>query len=254
MRLIQSLTFLLWISSVSARVGIRDDQDTEDEDFESRNLRFVQDQGGISEGSNAGGNAGDNPGNGRDNPGNGGDNPGNGVGGNPDDGSNPGDDNRFIPNQFIIEISKEGDRAKGLLYALLMSNPDAEVIYSYATVFTGYAIRGIPEAALLNLARLNPDVILSIEQDQVVQTSQALPWGLDRVDQIGRTLDGVYSPPAGLDGQGVDIYIIDTGVFGGHDEFKNRMKPGFSAFGGSTNDLFGHGTHVASAYEYPIYV
>ena len=36
-------------------------------------------------------------------------------------------------------------------------------------------------------------------------------WALDRIDQRGSDLDGIYDPGPGRDGEGVDIYIIDTG-------------------------------------------
>ena len=36
-------------------------------------------------------------------------------------------------------------------------------------------------------------------------------WALDRVDQRGVHLDTIYDPGAGRDGEGIDIYILDTG-------------------------------------------
>ena len=36
-------------------------------------------------------------------------------------------------------------------------------------------------------------------------------WALDRIDQRDGNLDGMYNPGPGRDGQGVDIYILDSG-------------------------------------------
>lgn len=42
--------------------------------------------------------------------------------------------------------------------------------------------------------------------------------------------------------------VVDTGIFGGHQDFAGQMVPGFDFVHnvGSANDDFGHGTHVAS--------
>ncbi len=95
--------------------------------------------------------------------------------------------------------------------------------------------------------RSDPDVLL-IEQDRVVsiETDQTnATWGLDRIDQRNRPLDGTYSYD--LTGQGVSSYIIDTGIRSNHSEFSGRVAPGATAIddGRGTEDCNGHGTHVA---------
>ena len=52
-----------------------------------------------------------------------------------------------------------------------------------------------------------------IAEDTVVHTYryETDSWALDRIDQRGGDLDGIYDPGPGRDGEGVDIYILDTG-------------------------------------------
>lgn len=87
-----------------------------------------------------------------------------------------------------------------------------------------------------------------IEQDRTISlniTQGSATWGLDRIDQVDRPIDGGYT--YNRSGAGVTAFIIDTGIRADHTEFTGRMLPGFSAVADAngTNDCNGHGTHVA---------
>ncbi len=77
-------------------------------------------------------------------------------------------------------------------------------------------------------------------------TSATVPWGLDRIDQRSRTLDGVYRTPT--TGEGVVVAVIDSGINAGHREFEDRVLPGWDYVWGddTPDDCDGHGTHVAA--------
>ena len=85
-----------------------------------------------------------------------------------------------------------------------------------------------------------------VEEDAVVTidtTQTGATWGLDRIDQRDRPLNGTYV--YNHTGSGVRAYIIDTGIRTTHTQFGGRASAVFDAFGGNGQDCNGHGTHVA---------
>ncbi|MFC5381303.1 S8 family peptidase [Aquipuribacter nitratireducens] len=120
-----------------------------------------------------------------------------------------------------------------------------EVTETYDSALTGYAAE--LSAAELAAVRRDPAVAY-VEADQVVTTAATqynATWGLDRIDQRYRPLNGTYT--YGPTGAGVRAYIIDTGIRATHNEFGGRVVAGATAIndGRGTNDCNGHGTHVA---------
>jgi subtilisin family serine protease len=72
-------------------------------------------------------------------------------------------------------------------------------------------------------------------------------WAVDRLDQRALPLDASFSP--GARGQGVRVYILDTGVRATHQDYAGRVLPGWDATTGTPangTDCHGHGTFVAS--------
>jgi hypothetical protein len=52
-------------------------------------------------------------------------------------------------------------------------------------------------------------------------------WNLDRLDQAGLPLDGVYAP-GDLNGAGSHVYVVDTGLRWTHMVFNGRVGEGTS--------------------------
>ena len=75
-------------------------------------------------------------------------------------------------------------------------------------------------------------------------------WNLDITDGV---LDGAYNYPDGATGTGVDIYVVDTGIYVDHPEFGGRAIRGKNFASSDPCDYQsvtyrqwdGHGTHVA---------
>lgn len=85
----------------------------------------------------------------------------------------------------------------------------------------------------------------TIELDQPISINASTSiWGLDRIDQrTGR--DGQYN--TGDEGAGVNVYVVDSGMYPGHSEFTGRVPMTWSGIydGRGANDCNGHGTHVS---------
>ncbi|XP_071504786.1 aqualysin-1-like [Diadema antillarum] len=68
-------------------------------------------------------------------------------------------------------------------------------------------------------------------------------WGLDRIDQRSNRLDGKFFINGS--GNGVHVYILDSGLRPTHKDIAGRAHVAYDAYGGSGFDIDGHGTHCA---------
>lgn len=153
-----------------------------------------------------------------------------------------------IPGQYIFfldDMVVMPDQVQAVADELLKTQAGT-LIQVYDSGVVGFAAKDLDDTKALAIGA-DPRV-KSIGQDCVVTIadSQAnAPWNLDRIDTKALTLDTKYDYQ--LNGEGVHVYVVDSGIRATHMEFGGRVTGGvdFVNDGKGTDDCNGHGTHVA---------
>jgi len=154
-----------------------------------------------------------------------------------------------IENQYIVVlddavVGEKGDYSIApYIAAEMAANYKGKIKHVYKYALNGFAV----EMSEAEAEALSLDFRVKFVEEDGVVTADATqtnpPWGLDRIDQRNRPLNGTYV--YNRTGSGVRAYIIDTGIRTSHTQFGGRASNVFDAFGGNGADCHGHGTHVA---------
>jgi subtilisin family serine protease len=156
---------------------------------------------------------------------------------------------KAIPGHYIVALNDEAAGEPGpasqarQVADVLVAAYGGKVNRLYKEAINGYAAEMTEDEAL---ALSEDPRVRFVEEDQVVSinaTQSGATWGLDRIDQRARPLNGTYN--YNWTGSGVRAYILDTGILTSHSQFGGRASVSYDAFGGNGQDCNGHGTHVA---------
>ncbi|TQW00110.1 subtilisin-like protease Pr1A [Cordyceps javanica] len=146
-------------------------------------------------------------------------------------------------DKFIIKF--KGDSPSYTLDLVLERVKHENVVHHYKDGFLGLTAQ-LDRATVEDL-RMIPGVEY-IEQDSVgsiagFKTQPSAPWGLSRISHREPDSEGyVYDEAAG---EGVCVYITDSGIDVDHPDFGTRARRGRSFVDDSKIDDEGHGTHCA---------
>ncbi|GGS45233.1 trypsin-like serine protease [Actinokineospora fastidiosa] len=155
-----------------------------------------------------------------------------------------------VPGNYVVKLKESAVRAAGVAGTVdsLVDRFGGKATHVLTRVMRGYVVDNLSEQQARRLAA-HP----AVESVMQSGTSRAgdtqdnpANWGLDRIDQRDRPLDKKYTYPS-HGGQGVNVYIVDTGIRYSHQEFDGRAKfaADFMVPADNGNDCNGHGTHVA---------
>jgi hypothetical protein len=154
-----------------------------------------------------------------------------------------------IPGEYVVVLPSDlpADLVAGEA-GRLAKTYGGRVTQRYAepdSSLRGFAVRGMAAERARALAE-DPRV------EYVEQAASASPawrrtspgWALDRIDQRAAAPSGDFRYSA--DGEGVHVYVLDTGIDAGHPEFsQTQVSLGFDATGGTGAPCSSHGTAMA---------
>jgi subtilisin family serine protease len=149
-----------------------------------------------------------------------------------------------VPEQYIVVLNDDVEDVDAVSDELSLKHAGLRE-HVYTKALKGFSVK-MSEGQARKLAE--NELVAWVEEDGEVSidtTQSGATWGLDRIDQRDRPLNGtfVYTRT----GSGVKAYIIDTGIRRTHTQFGGRAIHGYTAIndGRGSTDCNGHGTHVA---------
>ena len=169
----------------------------------------------------------------------------------------PGGQERVLPGPVAARASLPVATAGQQRFLVSLADVSAAAALGEAGFTVGRVLERLSMAVVVTEPERRAELeavpgVVRVDEDRVVSkaATQVLPvgttqWNLDRIDQATTAYDQRYRYPG--TGEGVRVYVFDSGLRADHTEFTGRVVAGFDAIGdgNGTGDCDGHGTHVA---------
>ncbi|OJD33738.1 peptidase s8 s53 subtilisin kexin sedolisin protein [Diplodia corticola] len=152
--------------------------------------------------------------------------------------------------EFDLVAAPEADVAALLAEVNLNADMDDVKATYNNTLFKGFSGSLTQEEADFLNAKSEVLVVEPVVPIYALATRGSAPWGLQRISQTARVSGSAsartytYTYDDTALGRGVDVYVVDTGIYTSHSEFGGRARAGYTVFSSNTDDN-GHGTHCA---------
>jgi len=164
---------------------------------------------------------------------------------------------RPLDRYIVRYVAAVGSERARELSADLAGQVGGTPVYHFTRSFRGMSVAGIESSHAEALAG-HPSVqsVRQVYETPVDGSASTDNWALDRIDQDSTGVATPHDYNWEYDGSGVHIYVVDTGVWDGHDEFSGGRLGNGRVFLADTSggeqptnpywDQHGHGTGVAS--------
>jgi len=133
----------------------------------------------------------------------------------------------------------------------LKQTNEVKHIYNINDEFKGFAAKLDAESLEEYLEdplvkEVHSDTVVSLDANSCGTTQASPPsWGLRRTSSYGSAMKAQYFYNYDYAGNGVRVYVIDTGIYTAHSEFQGRAFHAANYVDSINQDQNGHGTHCA---------
>ncbi|KAG8925472.1 subtilisin-like serine protease [Tulasnella sp. 419] len=147
---------------------------------------------------------------------------------------------------YIVKLRDNSVKQSFMATCSATHTDQLDITHSFeeSNIFNGFVAKCSEE--VLDALRNREDVEY-ITEDAIMRTCDVqsdTTWGLHRISHSGPAKEPFeYNYPSSA-GEGVNVYVLDTGIFIGHSEFEGRARNG-RTFYRDFRDQVGHGTHCA---------